>query len=66
MKLTDKLNQLMIEKKLNKMNLSKGSGVPYMTIVNFYVKGTDNVKLSTLKKLSKYFGVSIGFLVDEE
>lgn len=65
MKLTDKLDLLMAEKKINKMELSKQSGIPYTTIVNFYEKGTDNVKLSTLRKLSNYFSVSLDYLADD-
>jgi len=55
MKLTEKLDLLMSEKGINKRELSKLSGIPYMTIVNFYELGTDNIKLSTLMKLKKYF-----------
>lgn len=66
MKLTDKLDQLMAERNINKPELSRGSGVPYTTIDNFYKKGTDNVKLSTLKKLSKFFGVSLDYLADDD
>ena len=56
----------MAEKGINKSILSKESGIPYTTIAGFYTKGTDNVKLSTLKKLSAYFDCSIDFLADEE
>ena len=66
MSFTDKLDALMAEKGINKSILSKESGIPYTTIVGFYTKGTDNVKLSTLKKLSAYFDCSIDFLADEE
>lgn len=66
MKLTDKLDLLMKEKGINKVELSKGSKVPYTTIVNFYENGTDNVKLSTLKKLSKYFKVSLDYIADDD
>lgn len=48
------------------MALSRESGVPYTTIVNFYEKGTDNIKLSTLRKLADYFNVPIDYLVDDE
>ncbi|MFS1514534.1 helix-turn-helix domain-containing protein [Chengkuizengella sp. SCS-71B] len=65
MKLTDKLDELMKQKGISRMGLSKESGIPYSTLVNFYEKGTDNVKLSTLKKLSDYFKVSLDFLVYE-
>jgi len=65
MKLTDKLDMLMSEKGINKSVLSKHSGIPYSTIANFYEKGTDNVKLSTLLKLSSYFKVSLDYIADD-
>ena len=65
MKLTDKLDLLMDEKGINRAELSRGSGIPYTTIANFYEKGTDNVKLSTLKKLAEYFDCSLDYLVDD-
>ena len=52
MSFTDKLDELMAEKGINKSILSKEAGIPYTTIAGFYTKGTDNIKLSTLKKLS--------------
>nr|DAP49262.1 MAG TPA: Cro/C1-type HTH DNA-binding domain protein [Caudoviricetes sp.] len=66
MSFTEKLDALMAEKGINKSVLSKESGIPYTTIAGFYTKGTDNVKLSTLKKLSSYFNCSIDFLADDE
>lgn len=67
MTMTEKLDQLMEERGLNKASLSREASIPYMTIVNFYEKGTENVKRSTLLKLSRYFGVTVDYLaVDEE
>jgi repressor LexA len=66
MKLTEKLDFLMKERGINKMDLSKYSGIPYTTIINFYEKGTENVKLSTLRKLAKYFNVSLDYLADDK
>lgn len=66
LQLTEKLDFLMKERCINKSELSRQSGIPYMTIINFYEKGTDNVKLSTLKKLSKYFNVSLDDLADDQ
>lgn len=63
--LTDKLNKLLKEKNITKAQLSKESGIPYTTIAGFYTKGTDNVKLSTLKKLAEYFECSLDYLVDD-
>lgn len=65
MSFTDKLDALMAEKGINKSILSKNSGIPYTTIAGFYTKGTDNVKLSTLRKLSSYLGCSIDYLADD-
>lgn len=66
MSFTDKLDALMAERGINKSILSKESGIPYTTIAGFYTKGTDNVKLSTLKKLSSYLECSIDYLADDE
>lgn len=64
----DRLSALMQEKGLNKMQLSKQSGIPYTTIDGLYKKGYEHVQLSTLEKLSAFFGVSIDYLCrsDEE
>ena len=67
MTMTEKLDILMSERGINKSQLSRLSGIPYMTIVNFYEKGTENIKRSTLIKLSRYFDVTVDYLiVDEE
>lgn len=66
MTFTEKLDALMAKNGINKSILSKESGIPYTTIAGFYTKGTDNVKLSTLKKLSRYFGCTIDYLADDE
>jgi DNA-binding Xre family transcriptional regulator len=65
MKLTDKLDLLMNEKGINRAELARESGIPYTTISSFYDKGTDNVKLSTLRKLADYFDCSLDYLVDD-
>ena len=65
MGLTEKLDLLMKERNINKAELSRESGVPYTTIDGFYKKGTDNAKLSTLKKLCAYFGCTLDYLADD-
>lgn len=65
MTLTDKLDLLLKEKGLNRKEFSRQSGIPYMTIVNFYEKGTENVKLSTLKKIANFFDVSLDYIADD-
>lgn len=65
MGLTDKLDLLMKEKNINKAELARESGVPYTTIDGFYKKGSDNAKLSTLKKICTYFGCTLDYLADD-
>ena len=65
MSFIDKLNYLMDKKHINKATLAKESGIPYTTIDGFYKKGSENIKLSTLKKLADYFNCSLDYLVDE-
>lgn len=62
----DKLDALMHERNINKKNLSEDTGIPYTTIDSFYKKSYDNIKLSNLKKLSDYFGVTLDYLVRED
>ena len=66
MSFVDKLDTLLLERRINKATLSKEAGIPYTTIAGFYTKGTDNIKLSTLKKLSSYFGCSIDYLTADD
>lgn len=66
MNFLEKLEMLMNYKNINKRQLSIGSDIPYSTIDNLWKKGYDNIKLSTLKKLSDYFNVSLDFLVRDE
>ena len=66
MAITNKLDFLMAERGITRGGLSKCTGIPYTTIVGFYEKGSDNIKLSNLIKLSSFFGVSIEYLVSDE
>ncbi len=67
MSFLNKLEKLMREKNIENINqLSKETGVPYTTIDGFYKKGTENIKLSTLRKLAEYFNCSLDYLVDDK
>lgn len=65
MNITDKLDYLMAKNNMNKNILSKETGIPYTTIDGFYKKGTDNIKLSTLKKLAEYFNLTLDEIADD-
>lgn len=66
MTMTEKLDILMEERGINRSQLARLSGIPYMTIVNFYEKGTENTKRSTLVRLSQFFDVTVDYLVIDE
>ena len=65
MSFTEKLDMLMAERRINKSILSREADIPYTTIDGYYKKGSDNIKLSTLKKLAAYFHCSLDYLVDD-
>lgn len=67
MTFTEKLEHLMIQKGIkNRSQLSKLSGIPYTTIVGFFEKGTENIRRTTLIKLSDFFNCSLEYLVCDE
>ena len=65
MNFLEKLDFLLAQRNMNKLQLSKATGIPYTTIDSFYKKGYDNIKLSTLLKLSNYFQCTLDYLVDD-
>ena len=66
MSFTERLEYLMRRNGINnKSELAKVSGIPYTTIDGFYKKGTDNIKLSTLRKLAKCLHCSLDYLTED-
>lgn len=61
MNFLEKLDFLMKENGLNRHSLSEQSGVPYTTIASWYKKGYKNLNITTLKKLSNYFGTTLDY-----
>jgi transcriptional regulator with XRE-family HTH domain len=59
----NRLENLMNEKKVTRMELSRLSGIPYTTINNFWSQGVANMKLSNLRKLASFFNISLDELV---
>jgi len=64
--ITDKLDYLMRERGITRGGLAKSTGIPYTTVVGFYEKGSENIKLSNLQKLAAFFGVSLEYLVNDD
>ena len=62
-----KLEYLIIKKGIHsKAELAKQAGIPYTTIIGLWERGVDNVKRSTLIKLSRFFAVSLDYLANDE
>lgn len=66
MQFVEKLDLLMNARGINKKKLSEQTGMPYSTIDSIFKRGYANIKLSNLRKLSDFFGVSIDYLVRDE
>lgn len=62
----EKLDYLMEENHLNKNTLSKACNIPYTTIDGWYKKGYEGLKLTSLKKLSGFFGVPLDFWANDD
>ena len=61
----EKLDYLKTREGLNNNTLSQKTGIPYTTIDSFYKKGFRNMKFETLEKLSRFFNVSLDYLMNE-
>lgn len=61
MNFLENLDFLMKENGLNKRSLSEQSGIPYTTIISWYKKGYENLNITTLRKLSSYFGTTLDY-----
>ena len=66
MNFLEKLDALMGERGLNRKTLSEACGVPYTTIIGFYSKGYEGTRMSTVKSLAHFFGVSTDYLIRDE
>lgn len=64
--LIQRIEELMKRKGINLRQLSIDSEIPYTTLKNFYIRGTDNVRLSTLRRIAEYFGLTLDELLGEE
>ncbi len=62
----EKLDFLMKRDGLNRRNLSRGSGIPYTTIDNWYKRGYEGLQLSTAGKLADYFHTTTDFFLRDD
>lgn len=64
MRLLENLTYLLKEKNMNRTELAKEIGIAPSTINSWYNRNCDNISLSTLIKLSKYFNISMEELIN--
>lgn len=57
------LEELMRLKDINRSELARGIGLSTSTVNSWFNRSYENISLKTLKKLSKYFGVTLEELV---
>ena len=62
----EKVNFLLEKEGLNKRQLSIKADIPYTTIDGWYKRGYENITLSTLKKLCRFFDVSMDSMIYDE
>ena len=66
MDLVDKLEKLMQENKIkNILSLSNNADIPYTTLKSIFNREVTDIRLSTAVKLSKFFNVSLDYLLDD-
>lgn len=66
MTMLEKINHLMDERRINKHELSKLSGIPYTTLDGLYKKGYEGVRLPTFRALCDFFGVTMDSMAWDE
>lgn len=54
---------LMEHHKDTKASLARNAGIPYTTIDGLFKRGCDNAYVSTARKISNYYGVTLDYLV---
>lgn len=67
MKMTEKIDMLMIEKGINLHQLSQQTGIPYTTMKNWWNRPdtAENAKLTPMRKIANYFDVSLDYIADD-
>ena len=65
MTFTQKLDLLMRRRGLTRGGLARETGIPYTTIVGFYEKGYENIRLSNARRIAAFFDVPIDYLFDD-
>ena len=63
----EKLEYLMYRDGIKNLKvMSEKSGIPYTTLKGLYTRGVENIKLTTLHKLSRFFDTTLDYLMNDE
>jgi hypothetical protein len=63
MEMIDRIVELMQTHKDNKATLARNAGLPYTTVDGLFKRGCENAYISTAKKISEYYGVTLDYLI---
>ena len=66
MNFLEKLDKMLLKYNLNYHSLSKNSGIPYTTIVGWYKKGYESIKVTTLRQVAEYFNTTLDFWIRDD
>lgn len=66
MNMLEKIQKMMAERDLKPADVSRGADIPYTTFDSLFKKGFEKIQLPTLKKLSRFFDVSMEYLSNDE
>lgn len=62
----EKIQMMMSEKGLKPADVARGANIPYTTFDSLFKKGFENTRYPTIRKLSKFFDVSMDYLIDDD
>lgn len=63
MTLCEKITVEMEARGIKKSELAESIGVPYTTLDSMLRRNSDNIRISVLYKIARYFGVSVYYLI---
>ena len=63
MEMIDRIVELMQSHKDSKATLARNAGLPYTTVDGLFKRGCENAYISTAKKISEYYGVTLDYLI---
>lgn len=63
MDLYDRINNILVEKKISKRKLCFDLNIPYTTLANMFQRRSTSVSVETIKKIASYLDTTLEYLV---